>query len=117
LLPADIVRLLHMRDAAREALAFTAGRCRGDLDDDRMLLLALVKAIEIIGEAASQVGQATRERLRTLPWPNIITMRHRLVHAYFDINLDTVWNTVAEDLPPLLSQLESALEGQEPPTE
>ena len=95
-----------MRDAAREALGFAAGRTRADLDEDRMLVLALVKAIEIIGEAASQIGQPTRERLPTIPWPAIVTMRHRLVHAYFDINLDTVWNTVIEDLPTLLTELE-----------
>jgi uncharacterized protein with HEPN domain len=106
-----------MRDAAREAMAFTAGRQRSHLDDDRMLVLALVKAIEIIGEAASQVGQSTRDTLPAIPWPSIVAMRHRLVHAYFDINLDTVWNTVIEDLPPLLSQIEEALSGEPRPQE
>jgi len=115
LLPADVVRLLHMRDAAREAVTFAAGRSRDDLDDDRMLVPALVKDVEIIGEAASQVGQATRDSLPAIPWPNMVTMRHRLVHAYFDINLDTVWNTVTEDLPPLLAELEKALARQPPP--
>jgi len=109
LLPADQVRLLHMRDAAREALEFAAGRSRAALDEDRMLVLALVKAIEIIGEAASQISQPTRQRLTRIPWPAIVTMRHRLVHAYFDINLDTVWNTVIEDVPELLAELERDL--------
>ncbi len=58
---ADQVRLQHMLDAAREALAFTQGHTRADLDRDRMLVLALVKEIEIIGEAANQVSQTTRE--------------------------------------------------------
>jgi len=98
-----------MLDAAREAMAFAAGRHRGDLDHDRMLVLALVKSIEIIGEAATQVGQAARERLPGIPWPSIVAMRHRLVRAYFDVNLDTVWNTVVEDLPPLLLALERAV--------
>lgn len=109
MLQADDVRLLHMRDAAREAIRFAEGKSRADLDHDRMLVLALVKAIEIIGEAASQVGQSTRDRLAAIPWPAIVTMRHRLVHAYFDINLDTVWNTVVEDLPALLAELERGL--------
>lgn len=90
MLRADEVRLLHMRDAAREALTFAHGRSRADLDHDRMLVLALVKAIEIVGEAASQIGPATRAQLPEIQWAAIITMRHRLVHAYFDVNLDIV---------------------------
>jgi uncharacterized protein with HEPN domain len=58
------------------------------------------------------VGQDTRENLTSIPWPSIVAMRHRLVHAYFDINLDTVWNTVVEDLPPLLAELERAVASQ-----
>ncbi len=65
-----------------------------------MLVLALVKAIEIIGEAASQVSEETRAQLPGLPWADMIAMRHRLVHAYFDINLDILWQTVQQDLPP-----------------
>jgi len=69
----------------------------------------LVKAIEIIGEAADQVSADTRESLPGLPWEDIIGMRHRLVHAYFDINLDVLWRTVRDDLPSLVAPLEKAL--------
>ncbi len=68
-----------------------------------MLVLALVKDIEIIGEAAYQISEATREQLRHVPWDDIIGMRHRLVHAYFDINLDILWQTVQEDIPALIA--------------
>ena len=102
---ADAVRLRHMLDAAREAIAFAHGRLRTDLDEDRQLVLALVKAIEIIGEAACQVSSATRQQLPDIPWDDIVGMRHRLVHAYFDINLDILWKTVEEDLPPLIAVL------------
>ncbi|MBM3190323.1 MAG: DUF86 domain-containing protein [Chloroflexi bacterium] len=105
----DAVRLRHMRDAAKEAIAFAEGRTRGNLDADRMLTLALVKAIEILGEAAFQVSSSTRDRLREMPWEDIIGMRHRLVHAYFDINLDVLWRTVKDDLPPLLGVLTPVL--------
>jgi len=57
---ADHVRLRHMADAATEALGFARGRSRGDLDTDRMLLRALVKDVEIIGEAAANVSEETR---------------------------------------------------------
>ena len=110
----DRIRLQHMLDAAREALLFTQGRARRDLDEDRLLVLGLVKAIEIIGEAAYQVSEDTRSQLPAIPWEDIIGMRHRLVHAYFDINLDILWRTVQDDLPPLISVLESILVREEP---
>ncbi len=101
----DTVRLRHMLDAAEEALGFAQDRERRDLDQDRKLTLALVKDIEIIGEAAYQISDDTRSRLRNIPWDDIVGMRHRLVHAYFDINLDILWKTVQEDLPPLVERL------------
>lgn len=76
-------------------------------------MLSLVKAIEVIGEAATQVGDATRKENPSIPWAQIIAMRYRLVHVYFDINLDILWQTVQQDLPPLIAQLE-ALVPQEP---
>ena len=103
----DIVRLQHMRDAAQEALSFARGRTRADLDSDRQLVLSLVKDVEIIGEAAYQVSFETRDALPEIPWEDIIGMRHRLVHAYFDINLNVLWRTVQEDLPFLLEKLQS----------
>ena len=75
-----------------------------------MLLLSLVKEIEIIGEAASKVSQETRDAVPDIPWPDLTGMRHRLIHAYFDINVEVVWQTVVQDLPPLLAALEKVLE-------
>lgn len=108
--PEDRFRLLHMRDAAREAIDFAAGRTRDDLDMDRQLLLSIVKDIEIVGEAASQMGEDLRTRHPELPWAAMVAMRNRLIHAYFDIDRDIVWDTVTTDLPPLLAVIESVLE-------
>ena len=102
----DEVRLRHMADAAREATSFVTGRTRGDLGADRQLVMALVKEIEIVGEAAARVSEAARECLPDIPWDELIGMRNRLVHAYFDVNLDIVWQTVQEDLPKLIALLE-----------
>lgn len=101
----DAVRLRHMLDAAEEAIGFARGGERKDLDQDRKLTLALIKDIEIIGEAAYQISDETRSRLPDIPWDDIVGMRHRLVHAYFDINLDILWKTVQEDLPLLAERL------------
>ena len=75
----DAVRLRHMRDAAKDALLFSQGRTRSDLDADRMLVLALVKAIEIVGEAATQLSNGTRSTIPKLPWMDIIAMRYKNV--------------------------------------
>ncbi len=105
----DVIRLRHMLDAAQEAVTFTAQRSRDDLKADRMLALSLVKSIEIIGEAASKVSEETREASPSIPWQDITAMQNRLIHAYFDINLEIVWDTVVEELPPLISELEKIL--------
>ncbi|MFA5802234.1 MAG: DUF86 domain-containing protein [Thermoleophilia bacterium] len=106
----DVIRLRHMLDAAREAVTFTAPKSRDDLKADRMLVLSLVKSIEIIGEAASKVSEETRAVSPSIPWQDITAMRNRLIHAYFDINLDIVWDTVIKELPPLISELEKILQ-------
>ena len=102
----DEIRLRHMLDAACEALSFAQGRTRSDLDGDRQLVLALVKEIEIVGEAATQTTEHARRELPEIPWGRIVGMRNRLVHAYFDINLDILWRTIQGDLPELIALLE-----------
>jgi uncharacterized protein with HEPN domain len=109
MLKPDIVRLQHMIDAAREALSFVAGKSKVDLETNRELALALVKSIEIVGEAASHVSRELRSRSPEIPWADIIAMRNRLIHSYFDVNLDIVWQTVTVELPPLLQKLEKLL--------
>lgn len=102
----DAVRLNHMLDAAREAVSFVRGKQRSDLEGDRKLVLSLVRLVEIIGEAATQVTKELQETHTEIPWALIIGMRNRLIHAYFDVDIDRVWDTVKEDLPPLIVQLE-----------
>lgn len=105
----DRVRLQHMLDAAQEAIEFLRGETRDVLDTDRKLVLALVKDIEIVGEAASRISKDCQQENSQIPWPQIVSMRNRLIHAYFDIDLETVWKTVQEDLPPLITELEGIL--------
>ena len=101
----DNVRVRHILDAAREAVNFSEGRCRAGLDTDRKLNLSLVRLLEIIGEAARSLSQEFRQEHPDLPWKSMVGIRDRLIHGYFDINLDVVWQTVTEDLPPLIAQL------------
>jgi uncharacterized protein with HEPN domain len=108
--PDDRVRLLHMLAAAEAAIGFVAGRSRADLDSDRMLMFAVVRAIEVVGEAANHVSNDGRALIPSLPWPAIVGMRHRIVHAYFDVDPDTVWKTVIDELPVLSTALQAALQ-------
>ncbi len=105
----DVVRLRHMLDAAREAVRYASGHTRADLDADRMRAFAMVKAIEIVGEAATKVSATTRAQLQSVAWAEIAGMRNRLIHAYFDIDLNIVLDTVELDLPPLIGALEAYL--------
>jgi uncharacterized protein with HEPN domain len=98
----DRIRLLHMIEAAEAALKFVAGRQRADLDSDRMLLFALVRAIEVVGEAATKVSEDCRNDASDIPWGLIVSMRNRLIHAYFDVDRDTLWKTAVDELPALL---------------
>lgn len=108
--PDDRIRLRHMADALTSIGRFVAGRQRQDLDNDQMLAYALVHALQIVGEAASKITTETRAMHPAIPWAEIIGMRHRLVHAYIDIDLDLVWTTATEAAPALLAQIAPLLE-------
>lgn len=99
-----------MLEAADEAVGFTGGRTRHALEHDRALALVLVKLIEIVGEAASRVSEQGRSAASHLPWPLMTGIRNRLVHAYYDIDLDIVWTTVTVEFPQLCTQLEAILD-------
>jgi uncharacterized protein with HEPN domain len=105
--PDDRWRVSHMIDAAEQALAFVQGRARPDLDADAMLRFALMRAVEVVGEAATKVSEAGHAEMSAVPWLQIVGMRNRLVHAYFSINHDVLWDTVHLALPPLLAQLKA----------
>lgn len=101
----DKIRIQHMIDGSRDVASFIAGRERAELDSDRMLLYAVVRAIEIIGEAASKVTEETRASMPAVPWKALTGMRHRLIHAYFDIDRDVVWKAAVEEVPELLATI------------
>jgi uncharacterized protein with HEPN domain len=108
--PQDETRLRDMLDAARQACSFVDGKTRADLEAANYLTgFAVVRAIEIIGEAASNVSAETRKRYSDLPWRAIIGTRNRVVHAYNRVDYDIVWDIVTIQLPLLIAQLESLL--------
>jgi uncharacterized protein with HEPN domain len=98
-----------MLDAAREGMGFIRGRKREDLDIDAMLRRALKDCIQEIGEAAARMTEDGRERAPSLPWRQIVGMRHRIVHVYYDIDADALWEVAVRDLPVLERELQAAL--------
>jgi len=107
--PDDRVRLRHIADALGHAVRFAEGRRRDDLETDVMLGFAIMYALQTVGEAASKISPETRAELPRVPWAEIVGMRHRLVHAYADIDPDVVWRTVTEFAPALLAEVNAIL--------
>lgn len=105
------VALRQVLSHAREAVDISRGKTRSDLDADRLLNLALTQLVEIIGEAANRVPEAVRARYPDVPWPQMIGACNRLIHGYDSVDFDILWTIVSRDLPVLIAQLESILQG------
>jgi len=105
-----IVRVRHMVDNAREAVEMVRNRSRTDLDTDRMLNLALLRLMEVVGEAASWIPEEFRSRHPQVPWRDVADLRNRLIHGYDTVNLDILWAILRQDLPPLIEQLDAIIE-------
>ena len=109
----DRIRLLYMLDAAGKAVAFTSGKTREDLESDEVLALALVRLLEVIGEASKGVSEELRGRYPGVKWRAIAATRDRLIHGYFDVDQDIVWQIVTVDLLPLVDSLKIILGPEE----
>jgi uncharacterized protein with HEPN domain len=94
-----------MREAAEKAIAYTVGRDRSILDSDEMRTLAVVRLVEIIGEAARAVSEPTRTQFPEVSWRQIVGTRDRLIHGYEEVDLDILWTIVTDDLPVLVAEL------------
>lgn len=102
----DSVAFQQMIDHAKEATAMADGKNRTDLAAERMLELALIRLVEIVGEAAARVSPEGRQRIPSIPWREVIDMRNRLIHGYDSVDLDVLWHTIEIDLPFLIVELE-----------
>lgn len=104
----DLIRLRHMLDSVKAILGFLRGKKRKDLDTDRLLLSGITRELEILGEAAGKISQTTKDLFPDIPWKQLVGMRNRLIHAYFDVDHDVLWSTITHDLPVLCKSLERA---------
>ena len=105
--------LLDMLLAARDALSFIAGLSKAGFLESRLHQNAVIRSLEVIGEAAGKVSDATQAAHSDIPWREITGMRHRLIHGYGDVRTDIVWETVRARLPPLAERLAALVPGED----
>jgi len=110
--PDDPTRLLHILESARKAIRLTAGRNREELINDEVIMLAIIRLLEIIGEAALSISDEFKSRHPEMPWRRMSDMRNRLIHGYFDVEPRLVWQTLVTDLPALIEKVQSAFKNE-----
>jgi uncharacterized protein with HEPN domain len=112
--PGDAVYLESMSEAMARIRRYVGRKGRAAFLADPLLQDALIRNLEVIGEAASRVSRELAARHPGIPWRDIAGMRHRLIHGYLKVNLDVVWQAIARDLPRLRQQLDELLSGKKP---
>ena len=105
----DRIRIQHIVDAGEEALSFLENVEFEKFSHNRMLILSVIKDTEITGEAASKITTETKTKYDNIPWKDIVGMRNRLIHGYFEVDIKLVWNTAKNNLPPLLNTLKEII--------
>ncbi len=105
----DSVRLRHMLEAAETAVRLANGKQRSDLKKDEVFVLAITRLLEILGEAANHVSADIQEANPNIPWREVIGVRNHLIHGYFDVDLDIIWQILSKDLPQLIKEIRNLL--------
>jgi len=107
--PGDRIRLLHIRDAIHEIETYIENRSISDLESNSMLRNAVIKQLEIIGEAVNNLSQSLKERCPEVDWKAIVAMRNILIHEYFAVSVKILWDTITENLPDFRNSIEKLI--------
>jgi uncharacterized protein with HEPN domain len=91
--------LQDMLGATEKVAAFVQGMTRGQFLEDEKTQFAVVRGLEIIGEAAKKIPDSVKVKHPQVPWREVAGMRDKLVHDYFGVNAEVVWRTAVEDVP------------------
>jgi uncharacterized protein with HEPN domain len=105
----DRLRLRHMLGASREAVELIAGLSQAEVISNRVLTLALVRLLEVVGEAAARIMPETQVQSTAIPWSQIVSLRNRLIHGYDSVDFDILWQILTRDLPSLIASPEELL--------
>jgi uncharacterized protein with HEPN domain len=109
----DVVYLRHMLDAIQRLEGYAARVAREQFDDDPIIQDGFIRQITVLGEAAGKISKGFVDSHREIPWPDITGIRHKLVHDYFTVDVDVVWDTATVSAPNLRPLVESALKSEE----
>jgi uncharacterized protein with HEPN domain len=101
--------LEDMVDSVERITGYSVGMDRGAFLSDRKTIDAIVRNLEIIGEAAARLTDEVRKRDSAIEWRQIIGLRNRIVHEYFGVDAEIVWEIITHDLPKLKSNLQSLI--------
>lgn len=101
----DLVYLKHIQDAINQIDSYLEGVSYQDFANTKLIQDGVIRQLEIIGEASSKISGSTKQTYPHVPWGQIIGLRNRLIHAYFSIHLQTIWEIVEIDLPPLKKEI------------
>jgi uncharacterized protein with HEPN domain len=110
----DQLRLKDMVENIDAVTLALAGKSRSDFDNDLLLRSAVLHFIQTIGEAASRASVEIREKYPDVPWKNIGDTRNFIVHAYFSVDFDLIWQTISSDLLPLRARIAEILKAEFP---
>ena len=109
----DDALLLDMLIAAQKLQRFTAGMDQDEFNGNEMAQSAVLREFQVIGEAARLISDATKTQHTSIQWPAVSGMRNRVIHEYFNIDLAIVWDTIRDDIPPLIEQLAQIVPSEE----
>jgi len=102
----DEVYLLDILIASQKALKFVGDLDRNEFEENEVIQNAVLRPLEIIGEASGKISTDFRKRHKEIPWGDMIDLRNRLIHEYFRVDFGVVWDTIQGDLPKLIEQVE-----------
>lgn len=109
----DLVYLRHIRDAIQHVERYVQSVSKAEFFEEEMRQDAVIRQLSIIGEAAGDLSEEFRRDYPSIPWSDIYGMRNKLVHDYFGVDLEAVWDTIENDLPPLSRTVEAAISESE----
>src|SRR6187431_3684698 len=105
----DEIRLKHILDAINFIETFSAGKSKDDIYNNFMYRFSIERQLEIIGEAANNLSPILLEKHPDIPWPQIISFRNFIVHEYFGLDLELVWDVIINHIPSFKIQVEKIL--------
>lgn len=108
----DRTTLRQMLDHLEEAIALSEGRSQPEFESNRMLYFAMLKLVEIVGEAATRLSESLRAAHPEIPWREIIGTRNRLIHGYDSVDCSILWDIVTGDFPPLAAQIKAVIRSE-----